>query len=357
LVLGLLATGVLVPIAVTVGFKQDIPPVYRVLQQPKPSHRLVFAFESAALAATARDVLPTHVASEVLSWTALASSGIHVAAFSEAQAMQQALAHLAGAGNTSPSRSLLQSSNSSSSWTLKYALSDFKLVTDRQVTKVVDPMQLFDLAKQQTRAILQAMQQHGPSAQQQQRTPEEDEDHYLWLLEQQQSASQQQQRRLRLRKAAAVMAASGFGEPETAAVREPDEQTRRRRQLAAHPVLNLPSSNKSPASTAPAAVAADDAARKRPDQPLYVARPSSSSSWGSVLGRRLLQAATRALPTRARPQLQLQQRQAQQQVQRGGGHVAWHLADAGLGVREAWNITSGMGASVCIASNKDLQFR
>jgi hypothetical protein len=352
LVLGLLATGVLVPVAVTVGFKQDIPPVYRVLQQPKPSHRLVFAFTSSALAATARDVLPAHVASEVISWTALASSGIHVAAFSEPQAMQQALAHLAGAGNTSPSRSLMQSSNSSSNWTLKYALSDFKLVTDRQVTQVVDPMQLFDLAKTQTRVILQAMQRHGSSAQQ--RAEEEDEDHYLFLLEQQQSASQQQQRILRLRKAAAVLAASGFGEPETAAARGSDgQQTRRRRQLAAHRMLNKPTSNQPPASTTSAAlsataVAAEDAARKRADHPLHLARSSSRSSWGDVLGRSMLQAATRALPTRARPQLQLQQRQAQQQVQRGGGHVAWHLADAGLGVREAWNITSGMGAPVLV---------
>lgn len=358
--LGLLATGVLVPIAVTVGFKQDIPAVYRVLQQPKPSYRLVFAFESAALAATARDVLPAHLASEVLSWTALASSGIHVAAFSEAQAMQQALAHLVAAGNTSPARSLMQSSNSSSSWTLRYALSDFKLVTDRQVTQVVDPIQLFELAKQQTRAILQAMQQHGPSAEQ--RAEAEDEDHYLWLLEQQQPASQQQQRRLRLRKAAAVMTASGFGEPATAAAREPDEQqeqTRQRRQLAAHPMLELPASNQPPANMTPgalsaAATAAEATARKRPDHPLYAAHPSRSSSWGGVLGRSLLQVASKALPTRARPQLQLQQRQAQQQVQRGGGHVAWHLADAGLGVREAWNITSGMCAC---SSSKDTQLR
>lgn len=339
--LGLLATGVLVPIAVTVGFKQDIPAEYRVLQQPKPSHRLVFAFQSSALAATARDVLPAHLASQVISWNSLPSSGIHVAAFSEAQAMQQALAHLA-AGSTSPSRSLLQGSNSNSSWALKYAVSDFKLETDRQVEQVIDPMQLFDLAKQQTRVLLQQQQQHGAPNRE-----EEDEDSYLWRLEQQQN-SWQQQRRERLKKAAAVPAASGFGEPETAAVRDVSQQQDQqatRRRLAGHSAVELLPADLRPPTGATSegesaqAVAAEAAARMLPGHPLFAARaqPSSSSTLGSIFRRRLLQ----VQPARTRPQLQLQQRQAQQQVQRGGSLVAWHLADAGLGVRDAWNITSG----------------
>lgn len=330
LVLGLLATGVLVPIAVTVGFKQDIPPVYRVLQQPQPSHRLVFAFQSSALAATAADVLPPHLASQVSSWSALPSSGIHVAAFSDAPALQQALTHLAGAGNTSPSRSLLESGNSSA-WGLKYALSDFRLLADRQVSQVVDPMQLFDMAREQTRTLLQ-QQQHGAATQP--GAAEEDEDVYLSRLEQDAWQQQQQQRRQRLRTAAAEVAASGPVEPLTAsgrtgaAAQEQEQQTRRRqrRQLTGHATFHpLPAGLGSP-SAAPAA---------------------GTSNWGSVLRRTLLQAAAKATPARARPQLQLQQRQAQQQVQRGGSRVAWHLTDAGLGVREAWNITSGELVCAC----------
>jgi hypothetical protein len=333
-VLGLLATGVLVPIAVTVGFKQDIPPVYRFLQQPQPSHRLVFALESSALAASAADVLPPHLASQVSSWSALQSSGIHVAAFSDAQALQQALTHLASVGSTSPPRSLLESGNSSrsssSAWGLKYALSDFRLVADRQVSQVVDPMQLFDMAREQTRTLLlqqQQQQQRGVAAQA--GAAEEDEDIYLSRLEQDAWQQQEQQRRQRHRTAAAEVAANGAVEPLTAAghtgeAQQQEQQTRRRRrQLAGH-------------ATAHALTPGLGGS--------FAAAPSagrSSSSWGSALRRTLLQAAGKAMPSRARPQLQLQQRQAQQQVQRGGSRVAWHLTDAGLGVREAWNITSG----------------
>lgn len=332
LVLGLLATGVLVPIAVTVGFKQDIPPVYRILQQPQRSHRLVFAFESSALAASAADVLPPHLASQVSSWSALQSSGIHVAAFSDVLALQQALAHLASIGNTSPPRSLLESGNSSSSsaWGLKYALSDFRLVADRQVSQVVDPMQLFDMAREQTRTLLQQQQQQQRGVAAQAGAAEEDEDVYLSRLEQDAWQQQQQQRRQRHRTAAAEVAANGPVEPLTAAghtgeaQQQEQQQTRRRwRQLAGHDTF-------------------------RPLEPglggSSAAAPSagSSSSWGSALRRTLLQAAAKAMPARARPQLQLQQRQAQQQVQRGGSRVAWHLTNAGLGVREAWNITSGL---------------
>jgi len=363
LVLGLLATGVLVPIAVTVGLKQDIPRVYRVLEPPQPSYRLIFAFQSSVLAPAAADVLPEAVASKVTSWAALPSSGVHVARFSEAPAMQQALEHLTAAHDAGSVRRLT-SSNSSSSFALKYAVSDFRLVPDRQATQVVDPMQLFDLAKQQARQLLQDQQQHQSS------DYDEDEDMYLWRLEQRQSTGQQQ-RRQKAKKAAEAAAAS-TGAPRTARQAQGQAQQIRRQLLsvgqeqqqsatagadavaagAMPPVELLPSmtgaahgTGKQPRGVEGESVAGAVASRTGGSM-ANSSSSSSSSSLPSVLQRVLLQAASRAVPKRARPQLQVQQRQAQQQVQRGGSMVAWHLADGGLGVRDAWNITSGMHAPV-----------
>lgn len=275
--------------------------------------------------------------------------------------MQQALAHLSGTSSTPPARHLLQDS-SRSTWALKYAVTDFRLLTDRQVTQVVDPMQLFDLAKQQSRVLLEQQQKHGS------RTwladADAEEDAYLSSLEGQQQDAGLQQRRQRLRSAAAAMAASATDTPRTAQQQQQPEDQQRRHLASAgqqqvHAVQHdgsmleadmaaelLPESVRYPAGATSAAVpAAETLGSFILQEVLYPPGGHHSGGRSSASGslrRRLLQAAAAAVPRRSRPQLQVQQRQAQQQVQRGGNMVAWHLADAGLGVRGAWNITSGV---------------
>jgi hypothetical protein len=302
-------------------------------------------------------------------WSALPSSGIHVASFATADAMQQALAHLSGTSSTPPARHLLQDS-SRSTWALKYAVTDFKLLTDRQVTQVVDPMQLFDLAKQQSRVLLAQQQKHGSRAWL--ADAGVDEDAYLSSLEEQQQDAGLQQRRQRLRSAAAAVAASATETPRTSQQQHQQSEDQQRRHLAAarqqqlHAVQYdgstaeagaaaemLPDSVRYPAGATSAAVPAAEASGSFILQEVLYppgGHHFGSRSWaGGSLRRRLLQAAAVATPRRSRPQLQVQQRQAQQQVQRGGNMVAWHLADAGLGVRGAWNITSGMCCDTAFA--------
>lgn len=358
--LGLLATGVLVPIAVTVGFETDIPPEYRVLQPPAPSHRLIFALEASATASTAEEVFPAAIANKVISWTALPSSAIHVAAFTDAQAMQQALAHLEAGVAALPARHLM---GTKSAWSLKYAVADFELLTDRRVSQVVDPMQLFDLAKHQTRYLLQQQQQQHGAATQPLVDPDIDEDYYLWQLQQRADVWHQQQQRAR--QTAAAEAASASGVPRTAAVRDVgDQQTRRRHLMSIQqqqqgsatgaaagaagaellPVVwREPAGATSTVLQPPSATHITEAGLHLTGHAFQRSEPySSSGSWGSIVSRTLLQSAARAVPARGRPQLQVHQRQAQQQVQRGGSQVAWHLTNSGLGLREAWNVTSGM---------------
>jgi hypothetical protein len=331
-----------------------------VLQPPQPSHRLIFTFSSSATAATAGEVLPAEIASKVSSWTALPSSAIHVAAFSDAQALQQALAHLKAGASALPARHLF---STNATWDLKYAVADFALLTDRRVSQVVDPMQLFDLAKHQTRYLLQQQQQQHGAATQPLVDPDIDEDYYLWQLQQRTDAWHQQQ--LRARQTAAAEAASTSGVPLTAVERDAGEQRTRHRHLMSIQQQQqgpkaaaaaegtgaelLPVVWREPAGStstvpqpSPAAHTAE-AGLHLTGHAFQKAEPySSSGSWGSIVRRTLLQSAARAVPARGRPQLQVHQRHAQQQVQRGGSQVAWHLTNAGLGLREAWNVTSGM---------------
>jgi hypothetical protein len=252
--------GVLVPLAVTVGLKSDMPPAYRVLAPPAPAARLVFAFQSGALAQAASDALPPHLADRVLSWSALPSSGVHVAAFADAATLQEALGTLSAAA---------ADSSSNSSRVLTYALSDFRLLPDRRLTHLVDPMELYELARTQSRQLQQQAQQQQSA----QVLDMDAQDAYLLRA----SDRQQQQQSAAASPRSTTLAAGGGRPAHTG------QQQRQQRRWLLQDIVSPP---------AP---------------------------------------------------LQMHQRQAQEQVQRGGGGVAWHLTSEQLAVQKAWNVTTGEG--------------
>jgi hypothetical protein len=290
LVCGLLVAGVLVPVAVTVGLKPHIRPTYRVLTPPAPTPRLLLAFEGGALVARPADVLPPHLAAGVVSWAALPSSGLHVATFAGAGALQQVLAALAARSEAAADAarrgdSSARGARNSSSRdvaggaagrpVLRYAVSDFQLLPDRQLRQLVDPMALFEQAKEQRRRLASQVD-----------TGWDTDDVYL------------------------LQGGNGSSRP--------------REQQQSAGTWDSSSSSSTRAG-----------ARRRRRMLLQTQQQSDSA------------AAAPGAPPRRPLQLQAQQRQAQYHVQRGGGAgVAWHLLDDALGVRTAWSATTGARAGV-----------
>jgi hypothetical protein len=137
-----IAAAVLVPVALTIGFSKQLTPEHRLLPLPASACKLIIGFQaSTPLHAAASDALPADVAGQVTSWVTLRSSRVHVATFRNGAALKRALA-------------ALQTNNN-----INFAIMDFQVVPDRQVTAIIDPDQLFDIAQGKNRHLLQ----HPPS--------------------------------------------------------------------------------------------------------------------------------------------------------------------------------------------------
>lgn len=334
IVLGVVTAAVLVPIALITGVNHRRPAAtQRTVPQPATAHKILFAFKNLTIYPKAASIFSTAIAEEVTQWVVLPSSRVHVAAFSNHLAMQQALAAL---------------SNTAS---LKYAMADFHLVADRGANRLINPDQLLELSKelparhllQQTGSAKTAASQHATKINTAGRHVNVPQASRLVATHKQRLAERKARRQLLSQQrslAAAHLpstarthqhsldgAAPGMQQPETFGCTS----------TGCTPLLGM-----SDEAAALSPCTAGQHLNSRAYGTLCAdSRWINSSIVGVTASRRQQRQLKQYQEPPPPPEPQPQQRQALIQPQRGGTGVAWYLADPALQTKAAWNITYG----------------